>query len=309
MQQKFTGMLFALVSFTIWSLYAVMWKALQAHGAEPLEILAHRIVWAHAFCWLILLARRGYKAPGAWPDTFSGWALLMFNGVLNMSNWLICIWAATSGHVVEASFGYFLAPLMAAALGMVAFRERLSTLQRLAIAIASATVLVAFATSGHMPWIALAAGGTAAGYAALRKHIAIPSVTGTVVETALLVPCAVYFLLEEGVHHHAVFTSGTCAATLCVGAGFMTAMALLSYASATHRLRLATLGVMQYVYPCGQLLLGIYLFHEPFTKSSAWTFAGIVTAITLYSGSSLQQLWAQLRALPSRKLRSMPGRS
>ena len=297
MQQKLAGMLFALASFTIWSLYAVMWKALQTHGAEPLEILAHRIVWAHAFCWLVWLAQRGYRTPGEWPATFRGWGLLVFNGSLNTSNWLICIWAATSGHMVEASFGYFLAPLMAAGLGMLMFRERLQRVQQWAIGIATATVLLAFATSGHMPWVALAAGGTAAGYAALRKHITVPAVTGTVAETALLVPCAGYFLTQESARQHGVFTSSYQAAALCLGAGLMTALALLSYASATRRLRLATLGVMQYIYPCAQLLLGVCFFHEPFTRHSAWMFAGIVVAIALYSASSLRQLWTQVVAL------------
>ena len=305
MQQKFTGILFALGSFTIWSLYAVMWKALQAHGAEPLEILAHRILWAHVCCWLVCLYQHGYSAEGAWPALLSEWGLLIFNGVLNISNWLICIWAATSGHMVEASFGYFLAPLMAAAIGLLGFRERLQRMQLLAIGIASVTVLVAFITSGHVPWVALAAGGTAAGYAALRKHITVPSVTGTIVETVLLAPAAAYFLVREAMHHHSVFTSDPTAASLCLTAGLMTALALLFYASATRRLRLATLGVMQYIYPCAQLLLGVLIFDEPFSWHAAGMLAGIVLAITLYSGSSLVLLWRQMRALPAFQARTI----
>lgn len=295
MQQKFTGMLFALGSFTIWSLYAVMWKALGSYGAQPLEILAHRIVWAHMFCWLVCLLQRGYSAPHVWPTSAQAWGLLVFNGTLNVSNWLICIWAATSGHMVEASFGYFLAPLMAAALGMLVFRERLQRLQLIAVGIATATVLMAFITSGHVPWVVLAAGSTAAGYAALRKHITVPSVTGTIAETALLVPFAAYFLLQPGgADHPSVFAASRAAAMLCLGAGLMTALALLFYASATRRLRLATLGVMQYIYPCAQLILGVFFFHEPFTRHAAGMLAGIVLAIALYFGSSLRQLWVQM---------------
>ena len=223
-----------------------------------------------------------------WPKKMRTWAICAASGALNVLNWVICIWAATSGHLIEASFGYFLAPLMAAGLGVLIFRERLGRLQIAAIGIACCAIVASCVLSGQWPWVAAAAATTAAGYAALRKHVQPQAIAGMLIETLFFVPFAAFFLIRLHVEGTGIFTQSWPATGACLIAGLATALAVMGYAGAATRLRLSTLGISQYIYPCAQFFLGVFFFHETLSMSSWVMLGGIILALTIYSGATLR---------------------
>ena len=296
MRQKVIGFALAMGTFSIWGLYPVLWSILKQFGAQPLEILAHRIAWAHSFGLIALLLLKSYNTEQhMWPKKLRTWCICAASGALNVLNWVICIWAATSGHLIEASFGYFLAPLMAAGLGVVLFRERLGRLQITAIGIACSAIVASCVISGQWPLVAAAAASTAAGYAALRKHVQPQAVAGMLIETLFFVPFAAFFLLRLHVQGSGIFGQSWAATGACLLAGLATAVAVMGYAGAATRLRLSTLGISQYIYPCAQFFLGVFFFHETLSLSSWVMLGGIIVALTIYSGATLQAFVATVQ--------------
>jgi chloramphenicol-sensitive protein RarD len=296
MRHKLIGFALAMGTFSIWGLYPILWSILKQYGAQPMEILAHRIAWAHTFGLVALLLLKSYNTEqNMWPKKLRTWAICATSGALNVLNWVICIWAATSGHLIEASFGYFLAPLMAAGLGVLLFRERLGRLQVMAIGIACCAIVASCIVSGQWPWVAAAAATTAAGYAALRKYVQPQAIAGMLIETLFFVPFAAFFLLRLHVAGTGIFTQSWAATCACLIAGLATALAVMGYAGAATRLRLSTLGISQYIYPCAQFLLGVFFFHETLSMSSWVMLGGIIVALMIYSGATLQGFIASIQ--------------
>ena len=289
MRHKIIGFALALGTFSVWGMYPILWSILKQFGAQPMEILAHRIAWAHTFGLIALLFLKSYNTEqDVWPKRPRTWAVCAASGALNVLNWVICIWAATSGHLIEASFGYFLAPLMAAGLGVVLFRERLGRLQLTAIGIACTAIIASCIMSGQWPWVAAAAASTASGYAALRKHVKPQAIAGMLIETLFFVPFAAVFLIRLHLDGTGIFTQSWASAGACLIAGLATALAVIGYAGAATRLRLSTLGISQYLYPCAQFLLGVFFFHEALSTSSLVMLGGIILALAIYSGATLR---------------------
>ena len=290
MREKILGLILALAAFSIWGCYPLLWAVLKQDGAKPLEILSHRIVWAHMFGLLTFASLKFRNAEQHFlPKRPRTWAVCAISGGLNVVNWLICIWAATSGKLVEASFGYFLAPLLATLLGVLIYRERLVTLQVVAIGLAACTIAAACILSGRFPWVALTAASTAAGYAAVRKYVEPQAIAGMLVETALFVPVSAGYLIWTHAHGGGIFATSALSSAACLLAGLITALAIVFYAGAATRLRLSTLGIMQYIYPCAQFLLGVFVFHESLDASSWITLGGIATALVIYSWASVRE--------------------
>ncbi|MDQ7830308.1 MAG: EamA family transporter RarD [Desulfovibrionaceae bacterium] len=277
-----SGVVAALFAFVSWGLLPVYWKALAE--VPPVEILCHRLVWSvvAAGAALACLGRIG-EARRVLARRRE--VLLMAScGLLLGVNWLLFIQAVNSGHVVEASLGYFINPLVNMMLGAVFFRERLSRLQAVAVVLAVCGVGVSVATHGRLPWIALALAGTFGVYGLLRKLMRVESLPGLFFETAVLgIPAGFYLwgLWQEGAGAFLHLGQGVDVLLLC--AGVVTAAPLLAFAFAARRLRLTSLGILQYIAPSCMFLLGVLVYGEPFDAARAATFACIWAGVAVYT--------------------------
>ncbi|MEO9385474.1 EamA family transporter RarD [Chromobacterium phragmitis] len=291
------GVLYTVGAFICWGLFPLYWKPL--HSVPALQILCHRIVWSALFVALVLTALRqwdGVTAALRRPRQLGVFALS--SSVLSL-NWLIYIWAVNAGHVVESSLGYFINPLVNVLLGRLVLSERLSRPQKLAVGLAGAGVAWLTFSAGSLPWIALSLAATFGLYGLLRKMAPLASLPGLALETFLMSPLALAALLwfewrGEGAFGHADALSST----LLIGAGVVTAVPLLMFAAGARRLKLATVGLIQYIGPSIQLALGVLLFGEPFGVDRALGFALIWSALLLYSAVGVRDLWRGRRRQP-----------
>jgi chloramphenicol-sensitive protein RarD len=281
------GALFALLAFGAWGLNPIYFKAVA--GIPPLEVLAHRIVWSVVL--LLPLAAAG----GRWRALVRAAAdrrvrrLLLITTLLLALNWLTYIWTVASGQVLQASLGYYVTPLLNIATGVLLLGERLGRLRRLAAALAVAAVLVLAWAGGGVPWIALWLAASFAAYGYFRKIAAVESLEGLLLETLLLLPAALGWLVwlaAAGTGHFG--SGGGTGELLLMLSGPVTALPLVWFAAAARRLRLSALGFFQYLAPTGQLLLAVLAYGEPFGPARLAAFALIWAALLLVSLESWQ---------------------
>jgi chloramphenicol-sensitive protein RarD len=274
------GLVYALGAFLLWGFFPVYWKLLA--GVPALEVVAHRTVWGFAAVALwVTLKRR-------WPDArvvaARGATLLMLAGsaALIATNWLLYIWAVMSNHIVEASLGYYVNPLVNVVLGVVVLRERLSRPQVIAVALAGLGVVVLTAGYGRFPWIALTLAVSFGLYGLTRKKVAADAIIGLLFETAILTPLAAgYLALLAARGGGALGTGPVGRDALLVLAGPVTAIPLALFALGARRLPLSIVGLIQYLSPTCQFLLAVLLYREPFTAAHAVAFACIWLALAL----------------------------
>jgi chloramphenicol-sensitive protein RarD len=284
------GMLYAASAYIIWGLFPLYFKALQQ--VAPLEILLHRVAWALVFLMLVLSVRRQWS----WlpkvirqPKVLLGFAA---SSLLLSLNWFIYIWSVNNGHVIDSSLGYFMNPLVNVLLGFLFLHERMRPLQWVAIAIAAAGVAWLTWQAGHPPWIGLTLAFSFGCYGLLRKTAALGALEGLSLETILLFPLALGYLLWLAFQgHNAFLQSAMPAKCLIAAAGPITAIPLLLFASGARRIPMSTLGLLQYIAPSLQLLLGVWLYGEPF-GARAPGFAAIWAALALSSAEGLWRAWA-----------------
>ncbi len=280
-------------SFLLWGVFPLYWKQMQ--GVPAFELIAHRITWSLLFLLALLAWQKNFSVlrPAFTETRLFGLNLL--SSLLLAVNWTVYVWAVNNGHVIESSLGYFLVPLVNVALGSLLLHERLRPLQWVAIGLAALGVALLLFRVGHVPWIALALAFTWAGYGLLKKKSALGSIAGLTVETILLFPAAVALLLWW--HHTGVGALGRVDArthVFVLAAGVVTAVPLLLFAYGAQRIRLATLGLLQYLAPTVQFLIGLFVYHEAFDTARLQAFALIWCGLVLYSTDSL---WAQRRLL------------
>jgi chloramphenicol-sensitive protein RarD len=285
--ERSAGLGYALAAYLSWGLLPVYFKALKHVSA--LEILAHRVVWSLALLALLLAVRGG---RGAFTAPFRGgrWAILALTTGLISSNWLIYIWAVNSGRVVEASLGYFMNPLVNVLLGVAFLGETLSGRQRAAIALAAIGVVVLVLRAGTFPWVSVLLAISFGLYGLVRKRAAIDAIGGLIAETALLAPLALAFLGGRAASGVGAFGSAPGTSALLAAAGVITALPLVWFTLAVHRLRLSTMGLVQYIAPTGQFLLGVALYREPFTRAHAAAFGLIWASLALYTWDALSRV-------------------
>ncbi len=284
------GILYAATAFILWGLFPIYFKALQ--DVSPLEILWHRIAWACVFLLIVLAARRQW----AWiakvlrqPKVLAGFTA---SAVLLSVNWYIYIWAVNNNHVVDASLGYFMNPLVSVLLGFLLLHERLRPAQWAAVALAGAGVAWLTWQAGHPPWIGLALAFSFGIYGLLRKTAALGALEGLSLETFLLFPVAFGYLVLLALNHHSAFLQASeDSKWLLVAAGPITAIPLILFAAGARRIPLSTLGLMQYLAPSLQLLLGVWLYNEPFGGKLLIGYAVIWLALALYSLEGVWQVW------------------
>jgi chloramphenicol-sensitive protein RarD len=283
---------FALAAFTLWGVLPAYWKALS--NVAPAEILAHRVVWSLLFT-LAIAAALGRSHELRLALGTPRYRLALFaSGILIAANWGIFIWSVSVGRLVEASFGYYLNPLVNVALGVLMLGERLSVLQKIAIGVAVLGVLALGFGSGAAPWLPLALASTFGMYGLVRKLTPVSSLAGLSVETAMLAPLALGYMLvlgDTGAGH--LGTADLRTSALLVFSGIVTALPLIWFASAARRLSFSTLGIVQYLSPTLSFLLAVLVYGEPFTPVRAFAFACIWIAVGLYSVDLLRSARAR----------------
>ncbi|MDP4085964.1 MAG: EamA family transporter RarD [Bacillota bacterium] len=280
------GAIHAGFSYFLWGLLPIYWKSLERVSAK--EILANRIFWSFIFMIVMLIITKKWKL---FTLTFKGFsnnkkqlAALIIASLLITINWFIYIWAVNSDHMVEASLGYYINPLISVLLGMLVLKERLSVAQYMSFFLAAVGVLVISISYGHFPWVAVALALSFGLYGLAKKLINVESAVGLTLETLVVAPfaaCYMLFLLFRGNSSFLTFGPGT--DLLLIGAGAVTAVPLLYFAKGAQKIPLSLLGFLQYISPTLTLILGIFVYNERFTKMQLLSFMFIWSALVIYS--------------------------
>jgi len=281
-RQARAGVAYGLAAYAWWGLVPIYFKAVVFVGA--LEVLAHRVVWSVVLLSLLMLFQRRWRAALEVLRSPRTALTLAGTTVLIASNWFVFIWAVGHDRVLESSLGYFINPLVNVLLGFVFLGERLTRWQSASVLLAGAGVAYLTLSYGRFPWIALVLAGSFGVYGLLRKTAPVGSLVGLTVETSLLCPLALGYLVWLRARGDAAFGAGSVGVDVLLAlAGVVTAVPLLWFASAARRLRLATVGFLQYLAPTGHFLLAVLTFGEPFTRTHLVSFACIWTALAVYS--------------------------
>lgn len=281
------GIAYAFSAFTIWGLFPVYFKTL--HQIPALEMLAHRMAWSLVFVVAVLLVRHHWAWLGPALRDRRLVARFAASAVLLSANWGIYIWAVNAGHIVEASLGYFINPLINVLFGYAFLRERLRPSQWCAVALAALGVAWLTWQNGAPPWISLALALTFGGYGLLRKTAQLGALEGLALETVLLFPVAVVYLTIIGMAGASHFAHAPLGMQLLLAAaGPVTAVPLLLFAAAARRIPLSMLGLIQYVTPTLQLLTGVLVYGEAFGSTRAIGYGAIWIALALYSFEGLR---------------------
>lgn len=286
-QQVKKGIFFALGAYLLWGIAPIYFKQLTA--VAPLEILAHRVVWSFLLLTLLLHVTHQWRAVRQILRSGKTAFLLLITSLLVGSNWLIFIWAISQNHMLDASLGYFINPIINIILGMVFLQERLRKLQWFAVTLATLGVGIQLVIFGSIPIVAIALAATFGFYGLLRKKIMVDAQTGLFIETLVLFPAAAIYLLwfaESPTSH--MLNNSLWLDFLLFSAGIVTTIPLLCFAGAAKRLRLSTLGFFQYIGPSIMFILATVMYGEPFSMDKAITFAFIWSALIVFSLDGLK---------------------
>ena len=275
-----SGLAAGVGAYLLWGLFPLYWPLLEP--AAPVEILAHRIAWSLVLVVAMLALTTGF----AWVRRLEGRQvrLLTLAAVLVTVNWGTYIYGVNSGHVVETSLGYFINPLVSVAFGVTLLGERLTRLQALAVAIAAAAVAVLGVEYGRPPWIALTLAFSFGLYGLVKKRAGVDGTQSLAFETSVLVLPAVAYLLWLGARGDGTFTSdGAGHASLLVASGVFTAVPLVLFGVAAIRIPLTTLGLLQYLAPTIQFLIGVLVYAEPMPPGRLAGFALVWLALAVFT--------------------------
>lgn len=276
------GILAAIGAYALWGLLPIYWKAVRA--VPSVEVVCHRMVWSFAFVALLLVGknqwewlRRARKSPTTLITCVGTSCLLALN-------WFTYIWAVNSGHIVDSSLGYFINPLISVLFGMLFLGERLRSWQWVAILVALGGVIFLTLGYGTFPWIALTLAITFGLYGLLRKTASLGALEGLSLEmTILFLPALVYLVHLESVGAASFGHTGATTSLLLALAGVATALPLIWFAYGARKVTLATVGILQYIAPTMQFLLGVLVYGESFTTTRMVGFGAIWSALLIYS--------------------------
>jgi chloramphenicol-sensitive protein RarD len=302
MDQLRRGYLYGLGAYLCWGFFPIYFKELRPSGA--VEILAHRVVWSVVFVALLLTVVRrwsGIRQLLRRPRTLLGIGLA---AVLIGVNWGVYIYGVNAGHVVETSLGYFINPLVSVLFGMIFFGERLRPWQWVAIGTGAAAVLVLTVDYGRLPWIALSLAISFGSYGLVKKRLGLPPAEGLLLESSWLALPALGYLGWLSARGDSTFTSVSTAHTVLLTlAGVATAVPLLLFAGAANRVPLVGLGILQYLTPCIQLAVGVFLYHEPMPPARLAGFALVWVALAVFTAEALHNS-ARRRAASATRMRA-----
>lgn len=283
---KNKGLWAAFSAYFAWGFLPVFWRAL--HGVTAVELLANRVVWSLLFLAIALLVRKRWQWVAMLRENPRRAGLFALTAVLLSINWLTYIWGVNAGYIVETSLGYFINPLLNVLLGTIFLGERLRNGQWAAVALAAAGVLYLTFSYGALPWIALTLAFSFGFYGLLRKTAVLEAMEGLTMEILFLTPVAVLFLLYQaitGVGHFG--QDGWNITLLLLFSGIVTAVPLVLFSYGARLLPLTTMGLLQYIAPTIQFLIGVFIFGELFTGARVVGFSIIWLALILYSAEGL----------------------
>lgn len=288
------GVAYGLAAYGLWGAVPLFWPLVKRAGA--LELLAHRVVWSLVISILLIV----FVVPKGWWGRIATRRNLILLGVAAATvsvNWGTYIWAVNHGHVVDTSLGYYINPILSILIGVIALHERMSRVQWLSVGLAAVAVVVLTIDYGGLPWIALVLATSFATYGVMKKTVNGGAVETLTVESAILTPVALGYLIFLESRGQLTFGHlGWAHSLLLAATGLVTAVPLLFFAAATTRLPLSTLGLLQYVAPTLQFLLGILYFHEDMS-TGRWVGFGLVwLALLIMTGEGVRRAAAQRRA-------------
>lgn len=276
------GYLYGFIAYVSWGFFPLYWPLLAPASAD--EVLAHRFVWSLAVCIVLLSLARLWKPFWLIMRDLRTMLLMACATFVIAINWGGFIWGVTHGHVIEASLGYFINPLITVLFGVVFIGERLRPLQWLALGIALVAVLVLTFSSGRPPWLALTLACSFATYGLIKKKASLGAIESLSVETLSAFPIALGYLFWLSSQGNMTFGhSGATNTVLLLGTGIVTAFPLLMFGASATRIPLSSLGMLQYLVPIIQFLLGIFLFHEHMATSRWFGFIVVWAALTIFT--------------------------
>jgi len=280
------GILYGALAYLMWGFFPIYFKLL--HQVPAVQILGHRVVWSLLFLLVLVSAFRDGRALRKSASNYRTLLIYLLAAVLLAANWLTYIWGVNAGFVVETSLGYFINPLMNVVLGVIVLRERLRPAQWIPVGLAAVGVIYLTILYGTLPWIALALALTFASYGLVKKLAPLGSLHSLTLETGLLfIPAMGYLLWVAQAGEGAFIHQGPATTLLLAAAGVITAVPLLLFGAAARRVPLSTLGILQFIAPTCQFLLGVFVYGEPFTLARLAGFACIWLALLLYVGEGM----------------------
>lgn len=285
--EKTIGVIYAVAAYTLWGILPVYWKLI--NNVSSIEILSNRIVWAFVFTIAIIGVTKQWIELKHIAKDKKQMLYIFVASILIAFNWGLYIWAVNSDRIVDASLGYYINPLFAVALGVVIFKEKLSFWQGGALSIAFIGVIIKTLHYGKIPWISLGLAISFALYGAIKKSIKANSIVGLTLETTMLTPIALAYIAARQFSGVGAFQKeGAVVILLLIGAGVVTAIPLLLFASGARRLPMSVIGFTQYISPTISLLIGIFMYHEGFTAVDMIGFCFIWAALVMYSISQMR---------------------
>ena len=290
------GLLYGAAAYGLWGLFPLYWPLLEPAGA--VEILAHRVLWsALTISLVVTLLRRWGAVRSVWRDRRS--RLLLVSAALVISvNWSIYIYGVNSGRVVETSLGYFINPLVTVLMGVLVLSERLRRLQWVALGLAAGAVVVLTLDYGRLPWIALVLAFSFGTYGLLKKQAGVAALESLTIETVVLAPVATAYLVWLGAQGDSSFLAhGAGHSALFLTTGVVTVVPLVFFGAAAIRLPLVTIGLLQYLAPVLQFLLGVFWYHEDMPAARWIGFTLVWVALALFTLEAIQHRRRHLRLL------------
>ena len=278
MSKNKLGLLFGVSAYSLWGAFPLYWPLLEP--ANPLEIVSHRAVWTLVFCFFVLAATKALKSTLATLKRPKVAAKLFATSVLISINWLVYIWATNNGHVVEASLGYYINPLIIIGFGVLLLKEKMRPLQWVAVTIASIGVLVLTIDYGRLPWIALTLAVSWGSYGLIKKQLGLGALEGLAIETFISAFFYLGYLIYIGNQGTGQFGNSWGLTILLMSAGAVTAIPLLLFNGSTNRLPFTTIGLLQYITPTLQFSVGVWVRHEDMPTARWAGFLIIWIALT-----------------------------
>ncbi|MEH6949358.1 EamA family transporter RarD [Bacillus sp. JJ634] len=301
LDQEKEGIIYAALSYIIWGVVTIYWKQLQEVSSG--EILAQRVFWSFLFMVVLLIMTKKWRAFITYakeivrtPKKF--WALFIAS-VLISANWGVFIWAVNAGRILETSLGYYINPLVSVLLGVLVLKEQLSRAQTFAFMLAGVGVLILGIHFGSIPWVSLVLAITFGLYGLAKKMIQTEAAIGLTLETVMMAPIALGYWMYLMIQSESRFFDSKPTSLLLIGGGIVTALPLLYFAKGAQKVSLSLLGILQYIAPTLSLLIGVFVYHETFTKAHMLAFLFIWSALIIYTLSVTK--WGKATAAKMKK--------
>lgn len=279
------GVLFAIAAYSMWGVAPMYFKLIAQIPAA--EILVHRIVWSVLVLVMLVLAAGHINKVRDALGNKRVLQVLLISGLLLAGNWWLFIWAVNNDHLLDASLGYYINPLLNVFLGRIFLGEKLRRLQQFAVVMAIVGVSILIFSYGQVPWIALILAGSFGVYGLLRKQVAVDSLPGLLIESCMMLPFAIIYWFLYASDASNMFTNDWSLNLILIGAGIVTTAPLLCFTAAARRIMYSTLGFFQYIGPSIMFVLAVFLYAEPLSDARLITFAFVWLALAIFSVDSL----------------------